>query len=242
MAFRIDAQHAPNGMFIAAEEPFHSIRTGGDDSGLVLVVLGPRFNTGQEADVAGRFRELEEWVRKNFRVSDVGWRWTNEDMDSADRLALVGAPNQGSGFYVATGFNAWGITNGTAAGMLVADQILGRANPWSLLFDPRRPYPKNFNQGGQTATPIDAITDISAGEGGVIEHEGEKLAVWKDEGGIVHAVSAKCTHKGCVVTWNNADRTWDCPCHGSMFASDDSVIHGPAVEPLTVRSVPGKQR
>ena len=83
---------------------------------------------------------------------------------------------------------------------------------------------------------------MSAGEGGVIEHEGEKLAVWKDEGGIVHAVSAKCTHKGCVVTWNNADRTWDCPCHGSMFASDGSVIHGPAVEPLTVRSVPGKQR
>ena len=196
MAFRIDPQHAPNGMFIAAEEPFHSIRTGGDDSGLVLVVLGPRFNTGQEADAAGRFRELEEWVRKNFSVRDVGWRWINEDMDSADRLALVGAPNPGSGFYVATGFNAWGITNGTAAGMLVADQILGRANPWSLLYDPRRPYPKDFNKGGSTATPIDGIANISAGEGGVIEHEGEKLAVWKDEGGIVHAVSAKCTPQG----------------------------------------------
>ena len=242
MAFRIDPQSELNGMFIAAEEPFHSIRTGRDGSGLVLVVLGPRFNTGQEADIAGRFRELEDWVRTNFRIRDVGWRWSNEDMDTADRLAFVGAPNKGSGFYVATGFNAWGITNGTAAGLLIADQILGRANPWSSLFDPGRPYPKNFNQSGPTATPIDAITNIGAGEGGVIEHEGEKLAVWRDEGGIVHAVSAKCTHKGCVVTWNNADRTWDCPCHGSMFASDGSVIHGPAVEPLTVCSVPERWR
>jgi glycine/D-amino acid oxidase-like deaminating enzyme/nitrite reductase/ring-hydroxylating ferredoxin subunit len=237
MAFGIDPENAPNGMFIAAEEPFHSIRTGDDGSGLVLVVLGPRFNTGQEADTAGRFRELEDWVRKNFRIRDVRWRWTNEDMDTADRLGFVGAPDPESGFYVATGFNAWGITNGTAAGLLIADQILGRANPWSSLFDPGRAYPKDFNQGGSTATPIDAITNIHAGEGGVIEHEGEKLAVWKDEGGIVRAVSAKCTHKGCLVSWNNADRTWDCPCHGSIFASDGSVIHGPAVEPLPVRSV-----
>jgi glycine/D-amino acid oxidase-like deaminating enzyme/nitrite reductase/ring-hydroxylating ferredoxin subunit len=239
MAFRIDPQNAPNGMFIAAEEPFHSIRTGRDGSGLVLVVLGPRFKTGQEADAASRFRELEEWVSKNFRVGDVGWRWSNEDMDTADRLGFVGAPSQGSGFYVATGFNAWGITNGTAAGILVADQILGRANPWSSLFDPGRPYPKDFNQAGPTATPIDDVANLTTGEGGVIEHAGEKLAIWKDEQGTVHAISAKCTHKGCVVTWNNADRTWDCPCHGSIFASDGSVIHGPAVEPLVVRSVDG---
>jgi Rieske Fe-S protein len=239
MAFRIDPQNAPNGMFIAAEEPFHSIRTGRDGSGLVLVVLGPRFKTGQEADVASRFRELEEWASKNFRVGDVGWRWSNEDMDTADRLGFVGAPSQGSGFYVATGFNAWGITNGTAAGILVADQILGRANPWSSLFDPGRPYPKDFNQAGPTATPIDDVAKLTTGEGGVIEHAGEKLAIWKDEQGTVHAISAKCTHKGCVVTWNNADRTWDCPCHGSIFASDGSVIHGPAVEPLVVRSVGG---
>jgi glycine/D-amino acid oxidase-like deaminating enzyme len=88
-------------------------------AGLVLVVLGPRFNTGQEGDVAGHFRKLEDWVREHFRIRDVGWRWSNEDMDTADRLAFVGlAPKRDPGFYVATGFNAWGITNGTAAGIL----------------------------------------------------------------------------------------------------------------------------
>ena len=148
MAFHIDPASAPNGMFIAAEEPFHSIRTGHDGAGLVLVVLGPRFNTGQQGDVVGKFREFEDWVRGNFSIRDVGWRWANEDMDTADRLAFVGAAQRDFGLYVATGFNAWGLTNGTATGILVADQILGRANPWTSLFDPGDPTRK-------TSTPVD---------------------------------------------------------------------------------------
>ena len=155
MGFHIEPEDAPNGMFIAGEEPFHSIRTGHDGTGLVLVVLGPRFNTGQEGDVAGHFRKLKDWVRANFRIRDAGWRWSNEDMDTADRLAFAGpAPKRDSGFYVAIGFNAWGITNGTAVGMLLADQIVGRANSWAALFDPARPYPQSFNSGGSTASPI----------------------------------------------------------------------------------------
>jgi glycine/D-amino acid oxidase-like deaminating enzyme/nitrite reductase/ring-hydroxylating ferredoxin subunit len=240
MAFRIDPVNAPNGMFIAGEEPFHSIRTGHDGTGLVLVVLGPRFNTGQEGDVAGQFRHLEDWVRGNFRIRHIGWRWSNEDMDTADRLAFIGAvPERNSGFYVATGFNAWGITNGTAAGILLADQIVRRANSWAGLFDPARPYPQAYNRGGSTANPIDSIARLDAGAGGVVERNGEKIAVWKDDDGTVHALSAKCSHKGCLVTWNNADRTWDCPCHGSIFAKDGSVIHGPAVEPLAARAIGG---
>jgi glycine/D-amino acid oxidase-like deaminating enzyme/nitrite reductase/ring-hydroxylating ferredoxin subunit len=238
MGFSIEPDDAPNGMFIAGEEPFHSIRTGNDGTGLVLVVLGPRFKTGQEGDIAGQFWRLENWVRENFRIRHVGWRWSNEDMDTADRLAFAGpVPKRDSGLYVATGFNAWGITNGTAAGILLADQIVGQPNPWAVLFDPARPYPQSFNRAGSTATPIASIAGLAKGAGGIIEQDGEKIAVWRDDNGEVHAMSAKCSHKGCLVTWNNADRTWDCPCHGSIFASDGSVIHGPAVEPLAARSI-----
>ncbi len=236
MAFPIDPEDAPDGMFIAAEEPFHSIRTGRDGQGLILVVLGPRFNTGQEPDAASRFQELDAWVHQNFRVGDAKWRWTNEDMDTADRVAFAGAlKTDAPGFYVATGFNAWGLTNGMAAAILVVDQMLGRSNPWSPLYDPARPFPKDFHKDAATATPVDSIDLIPPGGGGIIEHQDGQIAVWKDDSGAARAVSARCTHKGCTVTWNNADRTWDCPCHGSIFGADGSIIHGPAVAPLAAR-------
>jgi Rieske Fe-S protein len=125
--------------------------------------------------------------------------------------------------------------------MLLADQIVGRANAWATLFDPARPYLQSSNRGGSTASPIESIARLGKGDGGVIDKDGEKIAVWKDDQGRVHAFSAKCSHKGCLVTWNNADRTWDCPCHGSIFGSDGSVIHGPAVEPLAKASIGSKQ-
>lgn len=239
MAFRIADQDAPDGMFIGADQPTHSIRTGRDDGGTALVVLGPRFNTGQEIDVARRFRELADWATNNFRVGEAAWRWANEDMETADCLPFVGPlkphnPN----FYVATGFNGWGISNGTAAGLLVADQILERENSWAVLYDPTRQPPKGLLQRSFSATPISSLDLIGPGGGAIVEHGGAKIGVWKDDDGIAHAVSATCTHKGCTVTWNNAERTWDCPCHGSIFAADGSIVHGPATQPLPSVAVP----
>ncbi len=229
MAFRMAPEDAIDGMFIGIDDPTHSLRMGRDRDGLLLVALGPRFNTGQDGNVAGQFRDLEQWIRENLTVGDTAWRWVNEDYDTADRVPLVALKE---GFYLATGFNGWGISNGAAAGMLIADRIRGRANAWSALYADTRPYPDDFNSGGDTQSRVTSLDDIAPGQGGVLEHGKEKIAVWKDADGTPHAVSASCTHEGCTVTWNNADRTWDCPCHGSMFASDGSVIHGPAVEPL----------
>ena len=144
--------------------------------------------------------------------------------------------------YVATGFNGWGISNGTAAAMLIADQIQELVNPWSALYDPQRPLPpKAFNRGGDSQSIVDAIAEIAAGAGGVIERGEKKIAVWKEEDGTPHALSAACTHMGCTVTWNNADRTWDCPCHGSMFTCDGEVIHGPATDPLKPVKLPSRE-
>jgi glycine/D-amino acid oxidase-like deaminating enzyme/nitrite reductase/ring-hydroxylating ferredoxin subunit len=234
MAFRIDDPQAIDGMFIGIDDPTHSIRTGRDAEGPLLVVLGPKFNTGQDGDVAKRFVELERWARENLPVGEAAWRWCNEDYDTPDRVAYAGTPDQQTapGFHIATGFNAWGISNGTAAGMMIAELIDGQENPWTSLYDPARPYPKDFHEDGDTQSIVASTDDIAPGAGGVVIRGEEKIAAWRDESGALRTLSASCTHKGCTVTWNNADRTWDCPCHGSIFAADGSVIHGPARKPL----------
>lgn len=235
MAFRPREGTHLAGMFIAVEEPTHSIRMGRDAEGPLLIVLGPRFNTGQDADVAQRFVELEAWARHYLPIAEPVWRWCNEDYDTPDRMPFVGEPDpeQAPGYFIAAGFNAWGISNGTAAGLGLARQIVSGQWPWPSLFDPRRPVPDDFNQGGDSQSPrVDDFKAIGIGEGAIVTRDGEQLAVWRDDTGVLYAVSAACTHKGCTVTWNNADRTWDCPCHGSIFQADGEVIHGPARKPL----------
>jgi glycine/D-amino acid oxidase-like deaminating enzyme/nitrite reductase/ring-hydroxylating ferredoxin subunit len=238
MAFRVDEGAAIDGMFIGVDEPTHSLRMGRDDDGPLLVVLGSKFGTGLEGDVAKHFRELETWAQRNFDVGDASWRWVNEDYDSPDRLPFVGASSQAPNLYIATGFNAWGISNGTAAGMQIAQQILGEPPAWASIYDPDRKVPKGFNKGGDSQSIVHSLDDVAPGSGAVMNLGQGKIAVWKGHDGVAHAVSASCTHKGCIVTWNNAERTWDCPCHGSIFSADGGVIHGPAVEPLPARKLP----
>lgn len=239
MAFRMKAADAIDGMFIGIDEPTHSLRMGRDRSGPLLVALGPRFDTGHDGDVARRFRDLETWARRHLPVGAAAYRWVNEDYETADRIPFVGAPTKVSqGLYVATGFNGWGITNGTAAGQIIADQILGRPNSVAGLFDASRKAPTSFNKGGESKSKAPRIGNIPPGEGRVIDHGKSMLAVWKSSTGELRAFDAACTHRGCPVTWNNAEQTWDCSCHGSIFAKTGEVIHGPAVEPLQLRSVP----
>jgi glycine/D-amino acid oxidase-like deaminating enzyme/nitrite reductase/ring-hydroxylating ferredoxin subunit len=234
MAFRIDDPRLIDGMFIGIDEPTHSLRLGRDGDGPLLIVLGPKFNTGQDGDVARRFVDLERWTKARFPVHEAAWRWCNEDYDTPDRVPYAGIadPEKAPGFYIATGFNGWGISNGTAVGMMIADQIANRPSPWTELYSPARPYPEDFHRDGDSQSMVESVEKIMPGGGGVVIRGEEKIAAWRDEGGRLHAVSASCTHKGCTVTWNNADRTWDCPCHGSVFAADGSVIHGPARKAL----------
>ena len=238
MAFRVEDPALIEGMFISIDsldDPGRSLRMGRDAEGPLLVALGSKFNTGQDGDVARRFVELEHWARRHFPVRGVAWRWCNEDYDTSDRVPYAGRPDSDNapGFYIATGFNAWGISNGTAAGLMIADLICGRSSPWAKLYDPTRPCPKDFHKNGDSQSIVETIEDIRPGEGGVIIRGDKKVAMWRNDSGELRSVSATCTHKGCTVTWNNADRTWDCPCHGSIFAADGAVLHGPARAPLT---------
>lgn len=239
-AFRMASAEAIDGMFIGLDAPTHSLRMARDRKGPVLVALGPKFATGHDADVSSHFRDLARWAAENCNAGEPVWRWANEDYDTADRVPFVGgpAPRIAPGYYVATGFNGWGISNGSAAGMLIADLAQGNDNPWAALYDPTRKAAKSINVGGETKSQRPNVADIAPGEGAVIMRGKNPIAVYRSPQGRLIARSAACTHLGCSVTWNNAEKSWDCPCHGSMFTAEGEVIHGPATDPLPKAKVP----
>jgi nitrite reductase/ring-hydroxylating ferredoxin subunit len=252
IAFPIDAQSDPDGMFISADEPTRSLRTAPADGELLLIVGGEGHKTGQ-GDQAESYRRLEAWARDHFQVESVPYRWTTHDYVSVDRIPFVGPllPWR-TRVWVATGYGKWGLTNGTAAALILTDLILGRKNPWADLFSSRRVrslvsrslVSQNANAVRRFVTDRlrlagrEAVDGLAPGEGVIVRMEGETLAVSRGEDGAFVAVSPRCTHLGCYVAWNEAEQTWDCPCHGSRYLPDGSVVSGPAVRDLTPRQVP----
>jgi glycine/D-amino acid oxidase-like deaminating enzyme/nitrite reductase/ring-hydroxylating ferredoxin subunit len=238
----------PDGMFISARPPIRSFRparVGGAD---YVVTTGPTFKPGESGAEAEAFKELEDWLAATFRLGAKRFRWTNEDFRPMDGLPFIGAASGDSPhLLVATGFDAWGITTGVMAGRMLAETIQGRSHPLSSHLDASRLRPikggatfvsENVRSGAAMVRDrvIGAkdrkLGDIGPGDGGIVRHEGQRVAVSRAASGDLTAVSAICTHLGCVVGWNAVDRTWDCPCHGSRFAASGEVLSGPAVSPL----------
>ena len=242
-----EAAAIPDGMFISTEAPVHSARSTPLDGRRLLLVGGEGHKAGQEEDTRRRYAALEAWARSRFDVGEVEYRWSTHDNYSADRVPFVGKlTRRADHVFVATGFSGWGMTNGTVAGMILSDAILGRENAWAALYDstrlPRvrelgRLAKENANVGmrwigDRLPGRKGSVEDIPAGEGRIVEWNGERAAVSKDEQGALTALSPVCTHLGCIVSWNTAEKSWDCPCHGSRFDTDGRVIQGPAVEDL----------
>ncbi len=245
-------QPVPKGMYISVEQPTRSIRQHPFDGGELLILGGDSHKTGQDDDTEKHYTALEEFASERFAVRSIEYRWSTQDQMSVDHVPYIGKLRRTSDrLYVATGFNKWGMTSGTLAGVVITDQILGRDNPWIELFDPNRVKPlasakefikENINVArrfvGDRITqraPL-SIEQLAPGEGQVASVGGKQVAVSRDAEGNVHAVSARCTHLGCIVNWNRAERTWDCPCHGSRFAQSGTVLEGPAVAALEDRS------
>jgi Rieske Fe-S protein len=241
---------APRGMYINAEQPTRSIRSLHNGRG--LIVVGEQHKVGQEPDTRDRYAVLETWARSSFRVESIDYCWSSQDYYSVDRLPYVGAMPMGSGrVWTATGFNKWGLTTGTAAAMMLVDAIQEKSNPWAAKFSTSRldllPAVKdlvveNTNVAerfvGDRLRSFNApdLEKLTPGEGDLVSHNGERMAAYRDESGEVHACSALCTHMGCVVQWNTAEKSWDCPCHGSRFSHRGEILQGPAVEPLQYKS------
>ena len=251
-------QPVPRGMYISVEQPTRSVRQHPFDGGELLILGGDSHKTGQDDETERHYAALEEFARDRFSVRSIEYRWSTQDHMSVDQVPYIGKLRRGSDrLYIATGFNKWGMTGGTLAGVVISDQILGRENPWSELFDPNRAKPlasakefvkENLNVArrfvGDRITQRGSVSveELAPGEGRVASVRGRQIAVSRDSEGTLHAVSARCTHMGCIVNWNPAETTWDCPCHGSRFRGDGEVIEGPAVDPLEGLEIPGSER
>jgi len=244
---RAERGRVPGGMYVSLDRPRHSVRGHRDGEGRDwLIFAGPSFKAGHVDEERKSFAEIERFAAAHFGVAP-DYRWANEDYTPADHAPFIGwSSSIDDAYLVATGFNAWGISTGTAAAMLIADLVQDRDNPWFDLFDATRIKPiagaREFVKGtAETAShliggylsrkPHD-LGALAAGEAAILKIDGKNVAAYRDEAGALHAVSAVCTHMGCLVGWNETDRTWDCPCHGSRFALDGEVIHGPAVKAL----------
>lgn len=244
----VEGDGAPSeGMYISAGSPTRSIRLIRDGSRTLLQLGGEGHKTGQEADAEGCYRRLEDDLRRRFAVEEVAYRWSTQDTVSVDSVPYVGRVTRLSDrILTGTGFRKWGMTNGTLAAMLLTDRIVGRNNPWAGFYDSKRLavaqsakefVGENLNVaqhwfGDRIQTPGDPLEELRPGEGTVIRRGGQAIAAYKQEDGTLQGLSAVCTHLACIVHWNNAERSWDCPCHGSRFDLDGSVIQGPAVRPL----------
>ena len=250
---KISEEKAPQGMYIGVGNNYHSIRTTpAKDGGLLLLVGGGSHKVGEKSETEESYQELDQYLHSHFGIDQVDYRWSSQDYESFDKLPYIGKLTPANDhIYVATGFNLWGMSKGTMAGMLLADLVQGIANPWADLYDSLRATPfvtkesikNNLDVGKHWV--LDRLKgiekwstdDVKPGEGKIITLEGEKVGVYKDDAGKVTAVNATCPHLACIVNWNSAEKSWDCPCHGGRFTCDGKVIQGPAVKDLEQKIV-----
>jgi glycine/D-amino acid oxidase-like deaminating enzyme len=235
-----------DGMFISAAPPTRSLRTAPlAGSGRLLLVGGEGHPVGDAPPTPGPYETLERFMRDHFDVGEVSYRWSTQDNFTLDGVPYIGAVPGAAGIHTATGFGGWGMSNGTLSAMLMADAIKGVASPWSGVYaldrrslgaSARRFLRENTRiakrQLGVRRVSEEEAEKVAMGEVAIVSFDGQKAAISRDASGELIAVSAACTHMGCTVAWNAAESTWDCPCHGSRFAPDGKVLHGPAVADL----------
>ncbi|WP_280401495.1 FAD-dependent oxidoreductase [Nocardia carnea] len=239
----------PGGMYITPEENTRSVRTAPyGDGRRLLIVTGEhlRPGTGSTADA---FERLAGWARTHFPVESLDYHWGAQDNTTTDGIPYIGRFHPGARHvYVSTGFGGWGMTHAVMGGRLLAAELAGEPLPWARIYDPRRLHPKveagtllksGLDVGrhlvGDRLAPstfVDTAADLPPGSGAVMRRSGRRCAVYRDTDGELHTVSAVCTHLGCVVAFNDAETSWDCPCHGSRFDIDGKILEGPATEPL----------
>jgi glycine/D-amino acid oxidase-like deaminating enzyme/nitrite reductase/ring-hydroxylating ferredoxin subunit len=248
LAARIATGAVPPILLWDTEDPYHYVRMqAGNGAGHDwLVVGGEDHKTGQPED-GSPHEALEAWMREHFPMAqEVAYRWSGQVMEPVDGMGFIGRNPGDDNVYIVTGDSGNGMTHGTIAGLLISDLIGGARNPWEKLYDPsRKSAPatgefarENLNVAGQyaehlTSGDVDSVSKLARGQGAILRRGMHKVAVYRDEQDGLHQLSAVCTHLGCIVEWNAAERTWDCPCHGSRFASDDGhVLNGPATRGL----------
>jgi len=240
-------------LFWDMEQPYHYIREAADERGRLLIIGGEDHRAGEKREAGDCFHRLEEYARQHFQVDSVDYHWSAQFFQPADGLPYIGKL---AGTYIATGYSGEGLTFGTLAAQIVADQIQGRSNPCGEILSPLRTKPiasasgfiadnvntlSHFVKGrlnkAEVVTMPDTLSeqDIPVGEGRICQIDGQKVAIYHSPEGVMHFLSPVCTHMKCIVGWNSAEKSWDCPCHGGRFDATGKVLNGPPVtnlEPL----------
>ncbi len=243
---RLPADSIAPGLYDDTTNPYFYLRVHEDSGGLYAVFGGEDHKTGQETDTEACYARLEDALQRLLPRASAERRWSGQVIETSDGLPFIGEVAEHQ--YAATGYAGNGLTFGTAAGMIIHDAILGSNNPWRDLFDPQRKasspsalrrlveenvdYPLHFIADRLRQNRKAGVENVPRGEGRVIMIDGKRVAVHRKDDGTVVKVSAVCTHMGCIVRWNTAEQTWDCPCHGSRFTPDGLVLAGPAESPL----------
>jgi glycine/D-amino acid oxidase-like deaminating enzyme/nitrite reductase/ring-hydroxylating ferredoxin subunit len=234
------------GMYITAEDPGRSIRSQESGGEEILIVGGEHHKTAHGMNLHKHYENLMEYAQQHYDVQELLYRWSTQDYTTLDKVPYVGRlTSRTPNIYVATGFRKWGMTNSTASAMIIKDLIVKGENPWTDVYDPSRFIPNpsitsfisiNADVAAKLIAgklkPLSQNIDIKNGEAKAVEIEGQKMGVYRDEKGQLHTVDTTCTHLGCELKWNDAEKSWDCPCHGSRFTYEGEIIEGPAINEL----------
>lgn len=237
----------PEGLFINAEDPTRSLRSQPFEKGELILVGGENHITAHGKNFKQHYINLKDFAINNFTIEKICYRWSTQDYNTLDGLPYIGRLTANTeNIFVATGFKKWGMTNSIVSGIIIKDLITKGENPWAQIYDPRRfissanaglslvkqniDVAKNLVKGKLAELPQDV--KIQNGEGKVLEINGERIGAYRDQNGTLHRVDTTCTHMGCELHWNDAELSWDCPCHGSRFTYEGDIMEGPAHNPL----------
>jgi glycine/D-amino acid oxidase-like deaminating enzyme/nitrite reductase/ring-hydroxylating ferredoxin subunit len=252
---RVPRGSVPDALYWDTGDPYHYVRLQRDeerpDSTDILIVGGEDHKTGQDSDTDTRYVRLEAWAREHFQsIEEVAFRWAGQVMETVDGVAFIGRnPLDHENVFVITGDSGMGMTHGTIGGMLIRDLVTEQENPWATLYDPARKTLRaagtDLREAANMAAPytawltegeVETADTVAPGEGAVVRYGLKTVATYRDVDGSLHETSAVCPHLGGIVHWNPAERTWDCPCHGSRFDKFGIVVHGPANKNLATAS------
>lgn len=247
-AFRLREGSYPDGLAYDMKEPYHYFRTQESEGISYIIAGGFDHKTGHEANTEAVFIEVEAYLRRIYNIASIDYKWSSQYYKPTDGLPYIGLLPMHSKTFTGTGYNGDGITLGTLAGIMLTRRIINKACPYADLLDPSRIKPiagfldfvkENADVVSQFVgkrfayQKISTLVELAKGEAVVADWEGKKVALYKDEQGKVTAVDPVCPHAKCIVAWNNAEKSWDCPCHGARYAPDGSLLTGPARKNLT---------
>jgi glycine/D-amino acid oxidase-like deaminating enzyme/nitrite reductase/ring-hydroxylating ferredoxin subunit len=253
MAVTLKNREYPADLVYDMFDPYHYYRSQEINGQTYFIVGGYDHKTAHENNQEYSFLQLESHIRKYFDVDEVIYKWSSQYYEPADGIPYIGLlPGHSNNVFVATGFGGNGMTYGTVASSLLKKIIFGEESPYKDIYDPNRLKPvagftnfvkhnsdvvKQFVNKFVPVEKLEELADLAIGEGRIVKYNDERIGIFKDNEGRLHAINPTCTHLGCEVKWNNAELTWDCPCHGARYSYNGRLLTGPASHDLPCYNV-----